>query len=143
MEWRFDLTQAATPHYQLAKLLVQKIYQINSLGFEEKPLQSCLNLPIQAHLQSSNPIEPVGRRHYNEHGNLPTSPSNRDRHRQLWSQFVISFARYPSRLQLLPLPAQMLCSCSAAIGDRQSLKLTGSLNPESRMADNLGFRRKC
>ncbi|MEA5486402.1 MULTISPECIES: DNA mismatch repair endonuclease MutL [Pseudanabaena] len=103
-----DLSQAATPHTTSKINNAEDLQQINSLGFRGEALYSLAQL-ADLNICSRPVLEPVGyQAHYDEHGNLQTSPKVV----AIASGTVVTvrnlFSRYPNRLQSLPSNSQQV-----------------------------------
>ncbi|MEY3303328.1 MAG: DNA mismatch repair endonuclease MutL [Pseudanabaena sp.] len=103
-----DLSQAATPHTTSKINNAEDLQQINSLGFRGEALYSLAQL-ADLNICSRPVLEPVGyQAHYDQYGNLPTSPKVV----AIASGTVVTvrnlFSRYPNRLQSLPSNSQQV-----------------------------------
>ena len=103
-----DLSQAATPHTTSKINNAEDLQQINSLGFRGEALYSLAQL-ADLNICSRPVLEPVGyQAHYDQYGNLPTSPKVV----ALATGTVVTvqnlFSRYPNRLQSLPSNSQQV-----------------------------------
>jgi DNA mismatch repair protein MutL len=101
-----DLSQAATPHTTSKINNAEDLQQINSLGFRGEALYSLAQL-ADLNICSRPVLEPVGyQAHYDQYGNLPTSPKVV----AIATGTVVTvhnlFSRYPNRLQSLPSNSQ-------------------------------------
>jgi DNA mismatch repair protein MutL len=103
-----DLSQAATPHTTSKINNAEDLQQINSLGFRGEALYSLAQL-ADLNICSRPVLEPVGyQAHYDQYGNLPTSPKVV----AIATGTVVTvhnlFSRYPNRLQSLPSNSQQV-----------------------------------
>jgi DNA mismatch repair protein MutL len=103
-----DLSQAATPHTTSKINNAEDLQQINSLGFRGEALYSLAQL-ADLNICSRPVLEPMGyQAHYDQYGNLPTSPKVV----AIATGTVVTvhnlFSRYPNRLQSLPSNSQQV-----------------------------------
>ncbi len=103
-----DLSQAATPHTTSKISNAADLQKINSLGFRGEALYSLAQL-ADLSICSRPMLEPVGyQAHYDQHGNLQTSPKVVAIAKGTVVTVRHLFSRYPNRLEALPASSQQV-----------------------------------